>query len=297
MGSLQAREMEELYVYAGENMPRVRLCLLRRYSCVEEVEAYVGRVQDRYTLRLGTVETITGNLKIGCDTHAECEACPFYILEYNEVTTEYSLWKAADADWRLDSIVATMYTGAGGPARERGALPRALQGLREGLDREYVWDCVRRLNLPLEQIDWAEFRELLESMLAAKGVADDDCVTLRGVVALAALQATVQTSKRAVRSQLRAYDSRVRAAATPASTRTSSPESLLPADSRESSVSSVHYTYGLPATQLDANFKAYFRSMAENFELFEEPATALRGRVAKPRKKPAGRQGHRPVQA
>ncbi|AMD19322.1 HBR421Cp [Eremothecium sinecaudum] len=294
--------MEELYVYAGENMPRVKLTLLRRYENIEEVWRFLHRVQDRYSLQLGTIETITGNLKIRCATHENCEKCPYYILEFNEVDKNYSLWKLAGSEWQFGSIVASLYIKRQPSDACAKVPPEFLSAVAAqldcGIDTTYVWDCLQRLCIPLGKVDWDEFASILQAMLKEKNVSVDDKTTLKGLVSVAALQAAIKTTKRQLEHDLLEYDARVKTPSTTDElTRNSSPESILPpSNSRSSSVSSLHYTYGLPATQLDTNFKAFFRSMAENFELFDEPNTVVRGRVSKPKKKAAaGRQGNNKI--
>ncbi|AET40700.1 chromatin-associated RNAPIII regulator FPT1 Ecym_6324 [Eremothecium cymbalariae DBVPG len=295
--------MEELYVYAGENMPRVKLCLLKRYPSVQEVIKFLGKTQDRYSVQLSSIETITGNLKIRCGMLEDCEEYPFYILEFNEVNKDYSLWKLADVDWKFGSVVASLYVAGvcgKGSGEEQGddgfeKLPEELdECLKPEIDRGCLLECLRKLNRRVMVVDWGVFGRALDAMFTEKQVRGDDLVTLKGMVSLVALQTTVETSKRQLQQDLEDYDLRVRSRSrSQESTRTSSPDSiLLPSSaSRSSLISSAHYTYGMPATQLDTNFKAFFRSMAENFELFDEPQTVQRGRVSKRKKKcSAGRQ-------
>lgn len=211
---------------------QVKLRLLKRYSEIEKVGRFINKVQDIYSLQLGTIETITGNLKICCLAHKDCKVCPYYILEFNDVNKHYSLWKPANMDWKFDSIFASLYMnrplkGVAVPVPQ--ALTNALSKLMApNFDVIYVWDCLQLLTLSLENICWDEYSAIFCSMVNKKHVVASDHVTLKCLVALVALLAVIESSKRKIICELKQYDAHVQGFSTTVNPDFISQESVVP---------------------------------------------------------------------
>ncbi|CCE64776.1 hypothetical protein TPHA_0I02750 [Tetrapisispora phaffii CBS 4417] len=145
---------ELLYLYAGENKPRIKLTCTHTFRSVESLAAYMQEVQDNYYLELQTCMTITDNLKIYSNTRSADDL--FYILEFNEVNRSLYLWKS-EGSWDVNDAIASFYSRNVVEDKEanveRNSVDRFLSDRRCGkyLDREEWRNFIRGIDF-----NWAE---------------------------------------------------------------------------------------------------------------------------------------------
>lgn len=148
---------EEIYVFAGENRPQVRLTLVNRYDSIGKVIQYFHTIQETFTVELTAVETITGNLKIVCASHANCQHCPFYILEYDDEEILYSVWKN-DSEWRPGAMLTLVNDNK--KCLDRKHLARVFDSkIRLLYDRDAFYSHLEKLNVNWDNVDVGEFLE------------------------------------------------------------------------------------------------------------------------------------------
>ncbi|QEU59932.1 hypothetical protein KDRO_C04560 [Kluyveromyces lactis] len=285
--------MDKIYVYAGENKPKVELTKIKNVPRIEEIIRYLHRMQDVFQLQLRAVETITGNLKIKSNSHSDDtddHDKPFYILEYCVAEDTYSLWKSR-SEWKLSSAIATLYG-----SNTLTELPdRLVEVLKDSQHIFMVRNLLKEFNIrDTMKIDWDSIATDLMIFFEARELKKPiDPYELKTSMALSLLRSMVDLNKRELGSTLLSYDVKVHQDNSPVS---SPPSASIKANKNIAFQSD--YTH-MPSTQLQSNFNTFFQSMAENFETYDterQPSTrSLRlPSFAKNKRTPAG-QVHKPT--
>ncbi|CDO93141.1 unnamed protein product [Kluyveromyces dobzhanskii CBS 2104] len=278
--------MNTIYVYAGDNKPKVELNKIKNVPRIEEIVMYLHRMQDVFQLQLRAVETITGNLKIKSCSHSDevdDHDKPFYILEYCVAENSYSLWKSR-SEWKLSAAIATLY-GRNSLEDLPGQL---LECLTDPCQISTVSNLLKEFNIKdATKINWETFATDLVQFFGTHPKKPIDLNQLKTSMALSLLKSMVVMNKRDLESILVSYDVKVHQDNSPVSSPT--PTSTEPS---KSMALESDYTH-MSSTQLQSNFSTFFQSMAENFETYDtEKQPTIRSLklppLAKTKKKPAG---------
>lgn len=263
---------ESIYVYAGENKPKIQLTKIKNVPRIEEIIRYLHKIQDIFQLQLNFVETITGNLKIKSvfqsDDMADVDK-PFYILEYCEDENSYSLWKS-NSEWKLSLAIASLY---GATHCQFTQLPTTLnEKIKSEVERHATLEALKELKIKdSNRVDWSICVQDVAHFFETQGKGSDehqeiDVNRLKTTIALSLLKSMVQTNKAELGAALLSYDKSVHELESTDSSTLGSRESSL----KPPSVIRVEPSYThVPSTQLQSNFQNFFQSMAENFETYD----------------------------
>ncbi|CUS21126.1 LAQU0S02e06546g1_1 [Lachancea quebecensis] len=292
--------MQEIYVPIGEDQ-RVKLTLVSTFQHVGQVRKYLHSIQDTFSVELDTCDTITQNLKIQCVSHRACRSCPLYILEFDDVSDGYALWKSAGA-WALGTVLSSLF--AARPAsKERISRLEALLATHATRkhDPAFLAQALQKLNVDWDapaarsgarfEFDFALFVRLLDEAVAPEigARACDSYLELvsplqyKSLTTMAVLRTKVAVSKQHVEHSLQEYDTRMRGLAlarraadrADRATLDRGHEAPVFSDAAEPSPSPSASTpdgdaYLLSSSQqLLTNFQKHFRGMAETFETFD----------------------------
>ncbi|CAR30443.1 chromatin-associated RNAPIII regulator FPT1 [Lachancea thermotolerans CBS 6340] len=288
--------MQEIYVPIGEDQ-RVKLTLVSTFQHIGQVRKYLHSIQDTFSVELDTCDTITQNLKIQCVSHRACRSCPLYILEFDDVSDGYALWKSA-GDWALGTVLSSLF--AARPASKHRAARLETQLAAHATrkhDPEFLAQALQKLNVDWDapharfEFDFALFVRLLDEAVAPEiGARTCDSylelvspLQYKSLTTMVVLRTKVAVSKQHVECSLKDYDARMRglALARRAADRADSValdrshEASVLSDAAERSPSPPVSTsdddaYLLSSSQqLLTNFQKHFRGMAETFETFD----------------------------
>ncbi|SCV04240.1 LAMI_0H14532g1_1 [Lachancea mirantina] len=280
--------MQEIYVPTGQSYGFVKLTLVNSYANISQVCKYFQGIQDTFSAELETCETITQNLKIKCVSHAKCAKCPFYILEFNDVTQGFAVWKSG-GEWKLGDIIASLYdtktqlpkTGGTDTSSMKTMLFKAQNNKKH--DPDAVWNSLSKLRVDWAKFDISGFWTQLDDLLVNE-VGSRHCdsyaelvssLQYRSFVVIALLKSKVNKNKQELISALERYNDQMHsqyANRGEGSDGGDSGNSESDKEIREPSLfddtAELKKDYIFSSNQLATNFQKHFRCAAENFETF-----------------------------
>ncbi|SCU89130.1 LAFA_0E16292g1_1 [Lachancea sp. 'fantastica'] len=241
---------EDIFVPNGEDTC-VRLTLVSTFQEISQVCKYVSSIQDTFSVELESCETITQNLKMSCVSHgANCKNCPLLILEYDQNSRNYALWKSSGGEWALGTTLAR-FLAPHSTCRSKMKLNLAkLESYFETCqisakhDRKFLIETLQKLNIDWQEVpfDFQVFQEELtqsiESQIHEKSPQSQESqepqesqkcqkskesqkpqnyielvspLQYKSLITMAVLKTQVRTSQRRLETDLHAYDKRMRA--------------------------------------------------------------------------------------
>ncbi|SCW04428.1 LAFE_0H13300g1_1 [Lachancea fermentati] len=267
--------MQEIYVPTGEDHQKIKLTLVKASQQISDVVKYLHGIQDTFSVELGSCETITENLKIRCVSHQLCNKCPFYIVEFDDVTHSYALWKSG-GEWKLGDVLASLYAAQSNKKQDISSLTPEL---RAKLDPRHNFDLIMnslgKLSVRWESLDIDKFISELDRIVTKE--VDSTCdatfsealspLHYKSLITMAVLKTKVEKSKTQLQQDLALYNRNMsqKEDQEPQRSDTDTRESSVPASSRPSPGSD----YVLSSDQLTANFQQHFKYLAESFETFD----------------------------
>lgn len=310
-------DRETIYLYAGEDHPKVKLIRVREFKNVPELTNYFHMIQDTFYVEFETTETITENLKLRCVSYGVDEldgSVPFFILEYDEILDSFYVWKS-EGKWEINKLIATLYMGHSVKGTHASisiikSHPKFLKHPR----RKLMDLVIDKLNIDWSTIDLEQFWIQLDSLVDLDKDDRDDEFSFKSFISIAVLKTRVKENKKVLAQVLEEYHAAMMVKYNKAKkdslayrrTRESSEESVLPplpsimstTTVQSSPMSSLSpttykdYSYqdnnkkvtksqvgNADSAQVVTNFNRHFKLMAENYETFD-----LKSWAAFPRK-------------
>ena len=168
MTSSDTHAAQEIYVPIGDDQS-VKLTLVSLFQNISQVRRFLHSVQDTFSVELNCCVTITDNLKIQCVSHRACNSCPLYILEFDDVSQGYALWKSP-GDWALGIMLTSLYATKNGARRVHPTLKALVaEQVSSKHDAPFLMETLQKLNVDWDNIDtrfdFTLFLKLLEEAL------------------------------------------------------------------------------------------------------------------------------------
>lgn len=319
-------DRETIYLYAGEDHPKVKLTRVREFKNVPELTNYFHTIQDTFYVEFETTETITENLKLRCISYGVDEldgSVPFFILEYDEILDSFYVWKS-EGKWEINKLIATLYMGHSVKGTQPSVSiikshPKFLKHPR----RKLMDLVIDKLNIDWSKIDVDQFWVQLDSLVDLDKDDNDDEFSFKSFISIAVLKTKVKENKKILARVLEKYHKAMTVKYNQTKKdsyayqcrRESSEESILPPlpsimstttvqSSPMSSLSpAVYKDYNYQdsnhrgmkgenedSAQVVTNFNRHFKLMAENYETFDLKSWAAFPRKNKGRKSRSSQQ-------
>ena len=209
--------LETVYLYAGEEQPRVKLTCIKEGLALPQVIKFVHSIQEMYGIELQTSETITENLKIACaPPYLKPNCIPhFYILEYEEADDTFFIWKS-DGRWQLNKVSALLYPDSDVNLVKNTSWRDVFQNDHrfKNYDKQsWLRQCLERMNEDLSKLNvdqfWSQFDKICHNIAKQQKNNDrfnmDLFNTFKNVVSMAILKTKVLSNKRLLTATLRDY--------------------------------------------------------------------------------------------
>lgn len=209
--------LETVYLYAGEEQPRVKLTCIKEGLTLSQVIKFVHSIQELYGIELQTSETITENLKIACaPSYLKPNCIPhFYILEYEEADDTFFIWKS-DGRWQLNKVSALLYPDNDVNLVKNTSWRDVFQNDQrfKSYDKQaWLQQCLERMNEDLSKLNvdqfWSQFDKICHNIAKQKKNNErfnmDLFNTFKNVVSMAILKTKVLSNKRLLTATLREY--------------------------------------------------------------------------------------------
>ncbi|SCV00226.1 LANO_0F05842g1_1 [Lachancea nothofagi CBS 11611] len=304
--------MQEIYVPTGDDQC-IRLTLVSIFQEIAQVQKYLGSIQETFSVELESCETITQNLKIRCVSHGSCRSCPLYILEFDQVSKNYALWKSA-GKWALGTILACLFATRPGPKSKIKLNVAKLQTyldstkVSEKHDSEFLTQTLQKLNVDWHCVpfDFQVFLDLLDESIdrEIRGKTGHNYLELvsplqyKSLITMAVLRAKVTSSKQKLQNELQEYDSHMaksqegseelHSSVDIKNQQLGSSDNSKFSETPQHSPSPIEDDYSLSSRQIMTNFQKHFKGLAETFETFDIEKCSPRGtrnwKVVKPPK-------------
>lgn len=279
---------ESVSLYAGDDLPRIKLQCTHKFLTVEELCKFLTNIQDIYYIDFQTCETITENLKIYANGNDK--TLPFYLLEYDEINDCFFLWKS-NGSWKMDNIIAQFYqNNIAKDGYTNDLLHWFVEDTRfqthsnKAQLKEFVKDL--KFDWDLETVN--QFWESFQVLLKEKGDLSNDPFVFKSLVILSILKVKVLQSRIQLKDALDNYymklsKTKLPVLSSPTSIRSELEEQVRSPLTTNSSTDDENYVYDKTSadknkvtkkyrkenTQLVHNFDHHFKIIAEDYENFE----------------------------
>lgn len=265
-------DREIIYLYAGENHPKVKLTREREFTNVRGLLEYFHGIQDTFYVEFETSETITENLKLRCTSYGGDEfdgSVPFFILEYDEILDSFYVWKS-EGQWELNKLIATLYTDHSNKGSHAcGEILRESPEFAKHPRKKLIDLVIDKLNVDWSRIDIEEFWLQLDQVLALDQDAKLDEFSFKSLISVAVLKTKVKENKRMLQQAVVQYHRLMKSKEHTKIEREDEKRAVSPTDPE---CPGPMYAFGKINSQGDqvvANFNRHFKLMAEDYETFD----------------------------
>ncbi|EJS42924.1 YKR011C [Saccharomyces arboricola H-6] len=210
-------KLETVYLYAGEEQPRVKLTCIKEGLALCQVIKFVHSIQELHGIELQTSETITENLKINCaPAYLKPNCIPhFYILEYEEINDTFFIWKS-DGRWQLSKMSSLLYPDNETKLVKNTSWREVFQNderFKNYEKRAWLQNCLERMSEDLSKLNveqfWSQFDKIHHNITKQNkndARLDMDVFNnFKNVVSIAIIKTKVLSNKRLLTSTLRNY--------------------------------------------------------------------------------------------
>lgn len=279
-------DRETIYLYAGEDHPKVKLTREREFNNVRSLVEYFHGIQDTFYVEFETSETITENLKLRCTSYGADEfdgSVPFFILEYDEILDSFYVWKS-EGQWNLNKLIATLYMDHSNKGSHASAdIVRKSPRFAKHPRRKLIDLVLDKLNVNWALLNIEEFWLQLDQTLALDQDAKLDEFSFKSLISVAVLKTKVKENKKSLEHAVVQYHQLMKSKERPEK---SDKRAISPT---EPEASAPMYSLGQAdhnGDQVVANFNRHFKLMAEDYETFDLknwPSLSDKNRRRKPR--------------
>lgn len=289
-------DREIIYLYAGDDHPKVKLTREREFSNIRDLTRYFHGIQDTFYVEFEASETITENLKLRCVSYGANEfdgTTPFFILEYDEILDSFYVWKS-EGRWELNKLIATLYMDHSmkGSFKTAG-LVRSHPNFSKHPRRVLIDLVIDKLNVDWSAIDIGQFLQQLDNVLELDKDENLDEFSFKSLISMAILKTKVKENKISLERAIREYhQSMIRKYHSNQSSRQADISSRGPAESIDKPMpteTTASLAISQSPTPIDAyckssiisddndndndqvvtNFNRHFKLMAEDYETFD----------------------------
>ncbi|CAI4045087.1 chromatin-associated RNAPIII regulator FPT1 SKDI_11G2230 [Saccharomyces kudriavzevii IFO 1802] len=210
-------KLETVYLYAGEEQPRVKLTCIKEGLALSQVIKFVHSIQELYGIELQTSETITENLKIDCaPAYLKPNCIPhFYILEYEEANGTFFIWKS-DGRWQLNKVSTLLYSDEDSNLIKNTSWREVFQDdqrFKHYGKRAWLQLCLEKMNEDLSKLNveqfWSQFNKIFHNITKQKQSNErfdmDVFDNFKNVVSIAIIKTKVFSNKRILTATLKNY--------------------------------------------------------------------------------------------
>ncbi|AJS40389.1 hypothetical protein H668_YJM1129K00237 [Saccharomyces cerevisiae YJM1129] len=208
---------ETVYLYAGEEQPRVKLTCIKEGLTLTQVIKFVHSIQELYGIELQTSETITENLKIDCaPAYLKPNCIPhFYILEYEEISDTFFIWKS-DGRWQLNKLSALLYVDNDANVVKNTSWKEVFQNdqrFKNYDKRAWLQNCLEKMNRDLSKLNveqfWSQYDKICQSIAKQKKKQEQFNMEVfdnfKNIVSIAIIKTKVLSNKRLLTTTLKNY--------------------------------------------------------------------------------------------
>ncbi|QLG74799.1 hypothetical protein HG535_0H01260 [Zygotorulaspora mrakii] len=247
-------DKETIYLYAGEEHPKVKLTCEREFSNIKDLINYFHSLQDTFYIEFDTCETITENLKLRCSSYGGDEfdsSVPFFILEYDEMLNNMYVWKS-EGQWESNRLISNLFLSKG-VKNETVKSIRSHPKFETHERRDMIDVVIDKLNVDWSAIDLGEFWTQLDQMVDPK---KEDVYSFKSFIAMAVLKTRVIKNRKLLSRSLMTYYQKIKSSAYKAhpTLQHDEPKYITTADIED---------------QVATNYNSHFKLMAENYETFD----------------------------
>ncbi|CCK69275.1 chromatin-associated RNAPIII regulator FPT1 KNAG_0C01620 [Huiozyma naganishii CBS 8797] len=204
-------QKEVIYLYGGENQPKVKLTCIAKAKDLQQLTAYFHELQNLYHLKFRCEETITENLKVECISHGakEMDSWPFYIIDYDEVYDSFYIWKT-NGKWELNKMVSAIYRVHSGSKQVNSTWRKYF--LRDSRYKKHPMKnwltlALNQLNVDWSHVNlddfWIQFNVLFDLHQNDETVFNE--FSFKSFISMSLLRAAIAENKRYVEEKLSQY--------------------------------------------------------------------------------------------
>ncbi|CAI4034770.1 hypothetical protein SMKI_11G2200 [Saccharomyces mikatae IFO 1815] len=210
-------KLETVYLYAGEEQPRVKLTCIKEGLTLPQVIKFIHSIQELYGIELKTSETITENLRIDCAPAYLKPGCNphFYILEYEEINDTFFIWKS-DGRWQLNKMSILLYSDNDSNLVKNTSWKGVFhndQRFKNYEKRGWLQLCLEKMSEDLSKLNveqfWSQYDKICHNISKQKKKNEQFNMEVfdnfKNVVSIAVIKTKVSSNKRLLTATVRKY--------------------------------------------------------------------------------------------